>query len=143
MPMPPEDLSFSIFSFLADFSKKCADIMHTLDSHWAPEQNYQTPLDVFEQTLKHEEWVTEKINELADVADAELDRASINFVGQFIDEQQSVREFVYGFPKTWRVFYKTWRVFYKTWRVMSKTRRVLLITRHFSICLTAGHFFRL
>ena len=53
----------------------------------APTQDFKDPKDIFEQTLKHEEWVTEKINELADVADAEHDRASINFVDQFIDEQ--------------------------------------------------------
>ncbi|MBQ3699474.1 MAG: ferritin [Prevotella sp.] len=53
----------------------------------APTQDFKDPKDIFEQTLKHEEWVTEKINELADAADAEHDRASINFVDQFIDEQ--------------------------------------------------------
>ncbi len=53
----------------------------------APSQDFKDPKDVFEKTLKHEEWVTLKINELADVADAEHDRASINFCDQFIDEQ--------------------------------------------------------
>jgi ferritin len=53
----------------------------------APENDFKDPKDIFERTLKHEMWVTEKINELADVADAEHDRASINFVDQFIDEQ--------------------------------------------------------
>ncbi len=53
----------------------------------APETDFKDPKDVFERTLKHEEWVTAKINELADVADEEHDRASINFCDQFIDEQ--------------------------------------------------------
>ncbi len=53
----------------------------------APETDFKDPKDVFERTLKHEEWVTFKINELADVADEEHDRASINFCDQFIDEQ--------------------------------------------------------
>ena len=53
----------------------------------APEQDFNDPKDIFERTLKHEQWVTEKINAPADVADAEHDRASINFVDQFIDEQ--------------------------------------------------------
>lgn len=53
----------------------------------APENDFNDPKDIFERTLKHEMWVTEKINELADVADAEHDRASINFIDQFIDEQ--------------------------------------------------------
>jgi len=62
----------------------------------APDADYETPKGVFECTLKHEQWVTEKINELADVADELRDRASINFVDRFIDEQveeeKSVRD---------------------------------------------------
>ena len=42
---------------------------------------------MFEAVLKHEQHVTELINELADVADAEKDRASQNFVAKYIDEQ--------------------------------------------------------
>ncbi len=53
----------------------------------APAKEFTDPKNIFECTLKHEEWVTEKINELADVAEAEHDRAAINFVDQFIDEQ--------------------------------------------------------
>ena len=67
-----------------------------VDAIEAPEQDFKDPKEVFERTLKHEQWVTEKINELADVADAEHDRASANFVAQFIDEQveeeKSVRD---------------------------------------------------
>lgn len=62
----------------------------------APEQGFTDPKDVFERTLKHEQHVTELINALADVADAEHDRASANFIDQFIDEQveeeKSVRD---------------------------------------------------
>ena len=62
----------------------------------APEADFKDPKEVFERTLKHEQWVTEKINELADVADEIHDRASINFVDKFIDEQveeeKSVRD---------------------------------------------------
>ncbi|MCI6672142.1 MAG: ferritin [Prevotella sp.] len=42
---------------------------------------------IFEETLKHEQLVTEYINALADVADEEKDRASQNFIGKYIDEQ--------------------------------------------------------
>lgn len=45
------------------------------------------PKAVFEATYKHEQQVTELINKLADVADAEKDRASINFIDRYIDEQ--------------------------------------------------------
>ena len=61
-----------------------------------PDGKYKDPKDVFEQTLAHEQWVTEKINELADVAEELKDRASANFVGKYIDEQveeeKSVRD---------------------------------------------------
>ena len=61
-----------------------------------PDGKYKEPKDVFEQTLAHEQWVTEKINELADVAEELKDRASANFVGKYIDEQveeeKSVRD---------------------------------------------------
>jgi ferritin len=45
------------------------------------------PKAVFEAAYKHEQKVTELINKLADVAEAEKDRASINFVDRYIDEQ--------------------------------------------------------
>ena len=61
-----------------------------------PEVNFTDPKQVFELTLAHEQHVTELINRLADVADEEHDRASINFVDKFIDEQveeeKSVRD---------------------------------------------------
>ena len=52
-----------------------------------PEANFTDPKQVFELTLAHEQHVTELINRLADVAEQEHDRASINFVDKFIDEQ--------------------------------------------------------
>lgn len=61
-----------------------------------PKGGFKDPKEVFEMTLAHEQWVTEKINELADVADELNDRASANFVGKYIDEQveeeKSVRD---------------------------------------------------
>lgn len=57
---------------------------------------YTDPKNVFEQTMAHEQKVTELINALADVADEEHDRASVNFIDKFIDEQveeeKSVRD---------------------------------------------------
>ena len=58
--------------------------------------DWKDPKEAFEETYKHEQKVTELINELADVADAEKDRASSNFISKYIDEQveeeQSVKE---------------------------------------------------
>ena len=68
----------------------------TVDAIDKPKATFKDPKDVFEQTLAHEQWVTERINELADVADELKDRASSNFVGKYIDEQveeeKSVRD---------------------------------------------------
>jgi ferritin len=44
-------------------------------------------VDVFEQTLKHENQVTEKINNLMNVAVAASDHATQSFLKWFIDEQ--------------------------------------------------------
>ena len=44
-------------------------------------------LNVYEETLKHEEKVTGLINECVNVAIAEKDHASVNFLQWFVDEQ--------------------------------------------------------
>ena len=48
---------------------------------------FKDPQDVFEQTYAHEQKVTELINKLSEVAEEENDRASINFIAKYIDEQ--------------------------------------------------------
>ncbi|GAB6982944.1 ferritin [Prevotella dentasini] len=48
---------------------------------------WNSPEEIFRETLKHEQHVTELINKLADVADDEKDRASQNFIAKYIDEQ--------------------------------------------------------
>ena len=49
---------------------------------------------VFEDTLKHEQHVTELINALAEAAESERDRASENFIAKYIDEQVEEEESV-------------------------------------------------
>jgi ferritin len=44
-------------------------------------------LNIFEETLKHEEVVTSLINECVNVAIAEKDHATVNFLQWFVDEQ--------------------------------------------------------
>ena len=46
-----------------------------------------TPLEIFEHVLRHEEYVTKLINQLMDVAEEEKDRAAMNFVDWYINEQ--------------------------------------------------------
>ncbi len=52
-----------------------------------PEVEGKTPLEVFEQTLKHEQYVTSRINALMDVADEVKDRAALSFLDWYLKEQ--------------------------------------------------------
>jgi ferritin len=52
-----------------------------------PATKWSSPLDVFEETLKHEEKVTGLINNLVDLAIAERDHATNAFLQWFITEQ--------------------------------------------------------
>ncbi|MBD3367500.1 MAG: ferritin [Candidatus Eisenbacteria bacterium] len=52
-----------------------------------PDTDWKSPQDVFEQTLKHEQLVTSLINKLVDLARAESDHATDNFLQWFVAEQ--------------------------------------------------------
>ncbi len=52
-----------------------------------PPSSWKSPLNVFELTLKHEEEVTENINELLDISMKEKDHATTNFLQWYIEEQ--------------------------------------------------------
>ncbi|WP_129409506.1 ferritin [Marinitoga lauensis] len=52
-----------------------------------PQKNWESPLDVFKATLKHEQHITKCINDLIDIAEKEHDRATFNFLQWYIDEQ--------------------------------------------------------
>jgi ferritin len=53
----------------------------------APKGTWKTPLDVFQDTLKHERKVTGLIHNLAALAEKEKDFATRNFLQWFVDEQ--------------------------------------------------------
>lgn len=53
----------------------------------APPTNWESPLSAMEDSLKHEQFVTEKITELADLSIKEGDHASHIFLQWFITEQ--------------------------------------------------------
>jgi len=52
-----------------------------------PEIKGNTPLEIFKQVLEHEEYVTSRINHVADVADEVKDRAALIFLNWYIKEQ--------------------------------------------------------
>lgn len=59
----------------------------TLEAIDKPENNWESPLDAFRAVLKHEEFVTSRINALMDVAEEEKDRAALIFLNWYLKEQ--------------------------------------------------------
>ena len=53
----------------------------------APKQNWDSPLDVFEDSLAHEQKVSQSIYNIADLALSERDHATHTFLQWFIAEQ--------------------------------------------------------
>ncbi len=52
-----------------------------------PTTDYESPTQVFEETLKHEQYITENINKLYELAVQENDYATQTFLHWFITEQ--------------------------------------------------------
>ncbi|HCX72126.1 MAG TPA: ferritin [Candidatus Cloacimonas sp.] len=52
-----------------------------------PPVDFDSPVEVFELSLKHEQSVTKMINELMDLAIAENDHAAKSFLNWYVDEQ--------------------------------------------------------
>ena len=52
-----------------------------------PQVKGSTPLEIFEHVLEHEQFVTSRINALADVAEEVKDRAALTFLNWYIKEQ--------------------------------------------------------
>lgn len=52
-----------------------------------PEYSFSSPLNVFEEVLKHEKYVTSLINDLAFVAEEVRDRAAMSLLDWYIKEQ--------------------------------------------------------
>ena len=52
-----------------------------------PECSFSSPLNVFEEVLKHEKYVTSLINDLAFVAEEVRDRAAMSLLDWYIKEQ--------------------------------------------------------
>jgi ferritin len=53
----------------------------------APASEWESPLAIFEATYAHEQYVTERINKLVDLAIAESDHATNAFLQWFVNEQ--------------------------------------------------------
>lgn len=57
-----------------------------------PPMEFGTPMKMFQQTLKHEQFITRSINELADLAHDEKDEATSSFLRWYVEEQVEEEE---------------------------------------------------
>lgn len=71
-----------IYDFLLDRGEKV--ILTTID---APITTWANPLNVMEEVLKHEVYVTSLINNIVGVAEEVKDRATMSYMNWFVDEQ--------------------------------------------------------
>ena len=58
-----------------------------LDAIAQPKVDFNSALEVFELSYKHEQFITKSINELMDLAIKENDHATRSFLNWFVDEQ--------------------------------------------------------
>lgn len=58
----------------------------------APPADFTSPLDMFEKTLEHEQFITRSINDLVEQAVAEKDHASQIFLQWYVNEQVEEEE---------------------------------------------------
>ncbi|MBR1373433.1 ferritin [bacterium] len=68
-----------------------------------PEVKGNTPLEIFEHVLEHEQYVTSRINHLADVAEEVKDRAALHLLDWYIKEQVEEEANVSGLLATLRL----------------------------------------
>ena len=71
-----------IYDFLIDRGEKV--ILKAID---APPNSWNGPLNVMEEVLKHEVYVTGLINNVVTVAEEVKDRATMSYMNWFVDEQ--------------------------------------------------------
>lgn len=71
-----------VYDFILDRGEKVE-----LKAIEKPESNWECPLCVMEEVLKHEMYITKSINDIMAVAEEEKDRATMSYMNWFVDEQ--------------------------------------------------------
>ena len=66
------------------FDRDCKVELKTIEG---PETSWDSPLAAFEASLKHEKYITGRINKLVDLAIEDNDHATRSFLNWFVDEQ--------------------------------------------------------
>ena len=74
--------AFGLFHYLHERGGKVK--LEQIDK---PRLDWNSPLEVMEEVLKHEKFVTSKINNLACLAEEEKDRAAVSFLDWYVKEQ--------------------------------------------------------
>ena len=74
--------AMKMYNFLIDRDARV--ILKKID---APPTEFSSVIEVFEKTLEHEKYVTQRINDLMDLAVKENDHAVTSFLKWFVDEQ--------------------------------------------------------
>ncbi|MEJ5350198.1 MAG: ferritin [Melioribacteraceae bacterium] len=74
--------AMKFFGYINEVGKKV-----TLDKIEKPKLEWNSPLEAFEEALKHEEYITKRINDLVNLAVEEKDHATNNFLQWFVKEQ--------------------------------------------------------
>ena len=57
-----------------------------------PPIEFGTAMEIFQQTLKHEQFITRSINELVELANAEKDEVTASFLQWYVEEQVEEEE---------------------------------------------------
>lgn len=57
-----------------------------------PPMEFGTPMKMFQQTLKHEQFITRSIHESVDLARAEKDETTVSFLQWYVEEQVEEEE---------------------------------------------------
>ena len=74
--------SMKFFHYLNEVNGKV-----TLEAIEKPKTTWKSPLEAFEEAHKHEIYITNRINDLVNLAQSEKDHATNNFLKWFVDEQ--------------------------------------------------------
>lgn len=74
--------AMKFFHYLNELSGKV-----TLEAIEKPKMEWKSPLEAFEEAHKHEIYITNRINDLVNLAQSEKDHATNNFLKWFVDEQ--------------------------------------------------------
>ncbi len=74
--------AMKFYGYIFDRDRKV--VLKTIEG---PETKWDSPLAVFAASLKHEQYITSRINKLVDLAIADNDHATRSFLNWFVDEQ--------------------------------------------------------